>query len=455
MSKSLVWKQFKKSVFLAFIVWAMIVVASVKLYSTSKASEVLGLNRVFAETALNCSADQYVGERDKPTYAPPLSEVDDLYQASQISPNLVTNPNMIERDATNSTTGFIYLPSDEKVVHQVDQETDGSFYLKTTLSETPSKPAAGWLHNPVNLEKGTYYYSFEYRGNASGSVILETADQSGVKAYKSLHNLKASDSWTTVEGHFLNLDAKYSAARISLTLSKKGEFDYRKPSIHKLTDKQLPEARISVSFDDGWSSVYTNAYPLLEKYGIDSTQFINPLSAKEKLSGYMDFKQIRKMAADGHEIGSHSLKHCSQTAMSAQELEEDARQSEKIFTSEGFPPALGFAYPFGAFNPVTQESKQNYYSYIRTSDYGFNDGYYDISNLRSFTIESTTTPEEVQEWITYAKEHKLWLILVYHNIEGEGSFNVADSKIEENFKAIQESGVKTGTIKSVLEEIKR
>ncbi len=455
MSKSLVWKQFKKSIFLAFVVWAVIVVGSIKLYTTSKASESLGLGRVLAEPTLACSADQYRGDRDKPTYTPPLSEVDDLYQASLTSPNLVLNPSMTDRDETKGVTGFIYLPTTEPITHQVLQETDGSYYLNASLNDTPKQPAAGWLHAPVSIEKGSYYYSFEYRGTASGPVILETTDQSGIKAYRSLHNLKATNEWTSVEGHILNLDGKYQSVRISLTLAKKGTSDYRKPSLHKLTDRPLSEAHISVSFDDGWSSVYTNAYPLLEKYSIDSTQFINPLSAKEKLPGYMDFKQIRKMASDGHEIGSHSLKHCSQTALTAEELEDDARQSEKIFASEGFPPALGFAYPFGAYDPVTNASKQNFHSYIRTSDIGLNDGYYDVSNLRSFTVEATTPLEEVQQWIDYSKQHKLWLILVFHNIDGEGSFNVDNTKMENVLKAISASGAKSGTISETLKELKQ
>lgn len=89
----------------------------------------------------------------------------------------------------------------------------------------------------------------------------------------------------------------------------------------------LPPKAIAITFDDGYLDIWTYAYPLLKKYNMCGTVFINPefvdpregLSERYKCdgitkglpkSGFLNWDEIIKMDADGVVFSeSHALTH--------------------------------------------------------------------------------------------------------------------------------------------------
>lgn len=77
----------------------------------------------------------------------------------------------------------------------------------------------------------------------------------------------------------------------------------------KKGDKQIPEKSILITFDDGWKSVYTDAYPVLKEFGFPYTIFLykNYIDGGGKA---LTTPMIQEMlAAGGLSIGSHSVSH--------------------------------------------------------------------------------------------------------------------------------------------------
>lgn len=76
----------------------------------------------------------------------------------------------------------------------------------------------------------------------------------------------------------------------------------------RLGNLQLPARCVLITLDDGWKSVYTEAYPILKEYGYPFTLFLytNYLSGRgESMTPAM----IREMQKNGATIGSHSTSH--------------------------------------------------------------------------------------------------------------------------------------------------
>lgn len=72
--------------------------------------------------------------------------------------------------------------------------------------------------------------------------------------------------------------------------------------------RELPAECVLITLDDGWRSVYTDAYPILREYGYPFTLFLYT----QYLSGRGDSmspNMIREMQANGATIGSHSTNH--------------------------------------------------------------------------------------------------------------------------------------------------
>jgi|ERR1051325_5490724 peptidoglycan/xylan/chitin deacetylase (PgdA/CDA1 family) len=181
------------------------------------------------------------------------------------------------------------------------------------------------------------------------------------------------------------------------------------------------EGAVTLSFDDGWKSVYDNAFPLLEKAGIKATYYI--------VSGYLDDAQfplymnaadIFDLARASHEIGCHTVshKHLPQ--------ESDKIIDNEIILSLAFLRGLGitietFAYPFGEFDTrVLSAVNTTGFSGARSVIRGFNDESTDRFLLRTQVVKVTTPVSDVIAWIEYARTHRKWLILTFHQIDWEG-----------------------------------
>lgn len=73
-------------------------------------------------------------------------------------------------------------------------------------------------------------------------------------------------------------------------------------------DRCLPERCVLITIDDGWKSVYTDAYPVLKAYGYPFTVFLYTTYV-EVYGDSMTKKQIEEMMTNGATVGSHSTNH--------------------------------------------------------------------------------------------------------------------------------------------------
>jgi peptidoglycan/xylan/chitin deacetylase (PgdA/CDA1 family) len=106
----------------------------------------------------------------------------------------------------------------------------------------------------------------------------------------------------------------------------------------------LPVKPVVISFDDGYESVYTNAYPIMQE-----ENFIGVLYLVESYlaaEGYMTIDQIEDMTGNNWEIGSHSMTHPHLSAIHDQVYYE-AGKSKTLLASKIGVDVETFAYPYG------------------------------------------------------------------------------------------------------------
>jgi peptidoglycan/xylan/chitin deacetylase (PgdA/CDA1 family) len=117
----------------------------------------------------------------------------------------------------------------------------------------------------------------------------------------------------------------------------------------------LPPRPVAITFDDGYMSVYLNAFPVLQRSGWKATVFV--VRNQTKTEGFMHVEQLRELRKAGWEIGSHSQTHAD--LRMGRNLQKEIAGSkaglEKLFGS----PVLVFAYPYGETStPVTRLVRQ-------------------------------------------------------------------------------------------------
>jgi len=118
-----------------------------------------------------------------------------------------------------------------------------------------------------------------------------------------------------------------------------------------------PLRDLVITFDDGFASFYSEAFPILESSGIKVTVFpiagfVGKMSQWDvlPLQLHMNAAQIREVAGHGHEIGSHTLTHSNLTFLSEQDVVKELRESKRMLEDVIGKPVTSLSFPFGCWN---------------------------------------------------------------------------------------------------------
>ena len=142
------------------------------------------------------------------------------------------------------------------------------------------------------------------------------------------------------------------------------------------------EKKILLTIDDGFSSFYENAWPILKKREIPFIIFINTETIGS--SGYMNWSEIKEILKfDFVHVGNHSHTHDYLVDKSDAEIEEDLKKSIKIFKNKLNYETKFFAYPFG-------EYKKSYIEIVKKL--GFNYGFGQHSGVMDKTKNKFELP---------------------------------------------------------------
>ena len=178
---------------------------------------------------------------------------------------------------------------------------------------------------------------------------------------------------------------------------------------------------ISLSFDDGWRSIYENALPILEKSKLKSTHFIiSDCLDDAQFPQFMNLENIKELEKLGHEIGCHTAGHKHLIQESQSIIESEIFLSLKYLKDKDFNVAT-FAYPYGGYDDrVIEIIKQAGFAGARSTINGYNTETTNLFLLKCQAIKVDTLMSQVKEWIHESQEKNVWLILMFHQIDHEG-----------------------------------
>ena len=212
--------------------------------------------------------------------------------------------------------------------------------------------------------------------------------------------------------------------------------------------RPLKNGLISLSFDDGWRSVYDNAFPVLKRAGLAGTFYIvTGYLDSEQLPLYLNFDHVRELYDAQHEIGCHTVSHRHLPQEPDALVESEIRCSRHWLLKRGIDVKT-FAYPFGEFDErIVTAVKGAGFIAARSIIDGFNNYSTNPLLLETKAVQVHTTVSDVRDWIQYAEKQRVWLILTFHQIDEEGrSWSTKPQTFVEIVKEVQESGLATVTV---------
>jgi peptidoglycan/xylan/chitin deacetylase (PgdA/CDA1 family) len=109
-----------------------------------------------------------------------------------------------------------------------------------------------------------------------------------------------------------------------------------------------PVVVVTIGFDDGTVDQF-DALPVLVRFGMHATFFINsgPILAGDP--DHMSVEQLTRLAAAGNEIGGHTVDHANIQPLSTTEATAEVCDDRATLMGWGFTPT-SFAYPFGSYD---------------------------------------------------------------------------------------------------------
>ena len=155
-------------------------------------------------------------------------------------------------------------------------------------------------------------------------------------------------------------------------LKKKGFEFYTAGELIKfyLINGEFPKKSVVVTFDDGWKDNYTNAFPILKKYGAKATIFLVPAcvgkttdkvtAEGERSREHLSENDILEMSESGvFEFASHSFNHKLFHQITDEEIEFEVTESKNFIENLTQKDCSVFAYPAGFFTDYAKNALRN------------------------------------------------------------------------------------------------
>ena len=184
-----------------------------------------------------------------------------------------------------------------------------------------------------------------------------------------------------------------TVANFQKQLARLQTLGFRVIALSELRDTKLCGPSAVITFDDGLSSDYLNAFPALGACGMTAHFFVN--TANVDRPGFMTWKQIREMDRAGMEIGSHGHQHVDHSQPSEERLTAELSLSQRILSEELGHAIDWFAPPYGFVNQKTiRAARAAGFSGVATSRIATAKA--GCAVVPRVAIESTTTAQEFE-----------------------------------------------------------
>ena len=166
----------------------------------------------------------------------------------------------------------------------------------------------------------------------------------------------------------------------------------------------LPAKSVLITFDDGYSSNYQYAYPLLKKYNLKATIYViaSRMGADNVEFPHFTWRQAIEMEKSGYvEIESHSFTHPDFSTISYEQTVVEMRLSKYAIESNMNKECRFFAYPYGKINSASAAVAANapYRMVSIVGNEGMAGEITDFYHLPRHTVSGKMTGAELIEYL--------------------------------------------------------
>jgi biofilm PGA synthesis lipoprotein PgaB len=121
---------------------------------------------------------------------------------------------------------------------------------------------------------------------------------------------------------------------------------------------EVPDKSVAITFDDGYISIYREAFPMLASFGFPFAVFLSTQPINDNQTGYMTWEQVTEMSNAGVVFANHMIDHPYMLDRMQDETEaewitrlrDEMLRAEQQIESHTGQSHRYLAYPYGEFN---------------------------------------------------------------------------------------------------------
>ena len=128
--------------------------------------------------------------------------------------------------------------------------------------------------------------------------------------------------------------------------------------------RPLQQDEIAITFDDGWRSVYDNAFPVLrDEFGLRANVAV--YSDVIGAPSFLNESMLGELHNAGWSMVSHTVTHDSLTTLSPTELDFELRASQQWLVDRGYNGSNVFIAPYHDYTDSERAATASYYTAAR------------------------------------------------------------------------------------------
>lgn len=200
---------------------------------------------------------------------------------------------------------------------------------------------------------------------------------------------------------------------------------------------------VSFTYDDSHLSDYTRARPVLDRHGFAATTYtiLDRVGTADRLS----LAQLQTLQdLHGWDVSCHGSPDL--TTLDEAGLEAEFAAIKGYLLDHGLVKGADhYAYPMGRYDPLVLDVARRYFTTARSIDESPETAPPPVPHrLRIKNVVNTTTAADVAAAVADARDHRQWLILLYHQIVDTGAdvdTKVLASEFEQHVTDVAASGI--------------
>lgn len=185
-------------------------------------------------------------------------------------------------------------------------------------------------------------------------------------------------------------------------LSNEGYYFLTPEEVHKvLTENVLPNGNqkiIWLTFDDSLWDFYDNAYPILQKYQVKTTN--NVITSTVGSQANLSLDEMLEMKNNGMSFQDHTVTHPDLSATDSSTQTTEMKDSKQYLDDSLNQDTIAIAYPAGRYSDTTLQIAENLdYKLGVTTNEGLASADNGLLSLNRIRILPTTTADSIMATI--------------------------------------------------------